>query len=132
MVALNMFFVPQVSRVLFFTNLLCCKELFVISCVLFFCVCLQDFTEMIVHHFATIVLMYFSWVLNFVRIGTIVLATHDAADTWLSVRNLAGHSHVVMFGRAISCRNVRPGDSHVITYGRALSCHNVWPGTLVS
>jgi len=40
---------------------------------------------MIIHHFATIVLMYFSWVLNFVRIGTIVLAVHDAADTWLAV-----------------------------------------------
>lgn len=40
---------------------------------------------MVVHHFATITLMYFSWVLNFVRIGTLVLAVHDAADTWLAV-----------------------------------------------
>ena len=40
---------------------------------------------MMIHHAATILLMYFSWVLNFVRIGTLVLVVHDAADTWLSV-----------------------------------------------
>ena len=40
---------------------------------------------MIIHHFATIVLMYFSWVLNFVRVGTLVLVVHDAADNWLAV-----------------------------------------------
>ena len=41
---------------------------------------------MMVHHVATIVLMYFSWVLNFVRVGSLVLVVHDAADSWLSVR----------------------------------------------
>lgn len=41
---------------------------------------------MTVHHVATIVLMYFSWVLNFVRVGALVLVVHDAADSWLSVR----------------------------------------------
>lgn len=42
---------------------------------------------MMVHHVATIVLMYFSWVLNFVRVGSLVLIVHDAADSWLSVRD---------------------------------------------
>ena len=42
---------------------------------------------MMVHHVATIVLMYFSWVLNFVRVGSLVLIVHDAADSWLSVRH---------------------------------------------
>ena len=42
---------------------------------------------MTVHHVATIVLMYFSWILNLVRAGSLVLVVHDAADTWLSVRN---------------------------------------------
>lgn len=46
---------------------------------------LQDFKELIVHHVATILLMYFSWLTNFVRVGTLVLLAHDAADPWLGV-----------------------------------------------
>ncbi|XP_060598839.1 ceramide synthase 2-like isoform X2 [Ruditapes philippinarum] len=49
----------------------------------------KDFKEMIIHHFATIVLMYFSWVLNFVRVGTLVLVVHDAADTWLALAKMS-------------------------------------------
>lgn len=49
----------------------------------------KDFTQMIVHHIATMVLMYFSWVLNFVRIGTLVLVVHDAADTWLALAKMS-------------------------------------------
>ena len=40
---------------------------------------------MIVHHVATVVLLYFSWVMNFVPVGTLVLLVHDAADSWLAV-----------------------------------------------
>jgi hypothetical protein len=40
---------------------------------------------MIVHHFATIALMVFSWVDNCVRSGTLVLAVHDAVDYWMEV-----------------------------------------------
>jgi len=53
--------------------------------------CLQDFLEMTVHHLATISLLYFSWMVNFVRIGSFVLIIHDVADPWLSVRSLAYH-----------------------------------------
>ncbi|XP_045167942.2 ceramide synthase 2-like [Mercenaria mercenaria] len=49
----------------------------------------KDFKEMIIHHFATIVLMYFSWVLNFVRVGTLVLVVHDAADNWLALAKMS-------------------------------------------
>ncbi|XP_052801525.1 ceramide synthase 2-like isoform X2 [Mya arenaria] len=49
----------------------------------------KDFKEMVTHHFATIVLMYFSWILNFARIGTIVLAVHDSADTWLALTKMS-------------------------------------------
>lgn len=51
----------------------------------------KDFKELIVHHFATITLMYFSWVLNFVRIGTLVLLLHDAADPWLALAKMSGY-----------------------------------------
>ena len=40
---------------------------------------------MVVHHVATVMLMYFSWIMNFVRVGTLVLLVHDAADSWLAV-----------------------------------------------
>ncbi|XP_053390467.1 uncharacterized protein LOC128553351 [Mercenaria mercenaria] len=49
----------------------------------------KDFKEMIIHHFATIVLMYFSWVLNFVRVGTLMLVVHDAADNWLALAKMS-------------------------------------------
>ncbi|KAL4222919.1 Ceramide synthase 5 [Mactra antiquata] len=49
----------------------------------------KDFKEMIIHHFATMVLMYFSWLLNFVRVGTLVLVVHDAADTWLALAKMS-------------------------------------------
>ncbi|ELT87375.1 hypothetical protein CAPTEDRAFT_170489 [Capitella teleta] len=40
----------------------------------------KDFTEMMVHHFATISLLGLSWCNNMVRIGTLVLIVHDAVD----------------------------------------------------
>lgn len=40
---------------------------------------------MIIHHIATIILLYFSWMMNLVRIGTLVLFVHDAADPFLAV-----------------------------------------------
>ena len=40
---------------------------------------------MMVHHVATIGLLSFSWVSNWVRAGSLVLLVHDAADSWLSV-----------------------------------------------
>ncbi|GFO24525.1 ceramide synthase 2 [Plakobranchus ocellatus] len=45
----------------------------------------KDFTEMIVHHVATLLLMGMSWANNFVRIGTLVLLVHDAVDSWMEV-----------------------------------------------
>eukprot|EP00123_Amoebidium_parasiticum_P021241 comp6394_c0_seq1/m.2194 comp6394_c0_seq1/g.2194 ORF comp6394_c0_seq1/g.2194 comp6394_c0_seq1/m.2194 type:complete len:416 (-) comp6394_c0_seq1:195-1442(-) len=40
----------------------------------------KDFVEMAVHHWATIALLAFSYMANFVRIGTVVLLVHDFAD----------------------------------------------------
>lgn len=49
----------------------------------------KDFGQMIVHHISTILLMYFSWVVNFVRIGTLVLLVHDAADFPMAAAKMA-------------------------------------------
>jgi len=40
---------------------------------------------MIIHHIATIILLYFSWMMNLVRHGSLILFIHDAADPLLAV-----------------------------------------------
>jgi ceramide synthetase len=43
----------------------------------------SDAVEMIIHHLATIMLIGFSWLANFTRIGTSILLVHDLADIFL-------------------------------------------------
>ncbi|XP_045169986.2 ceramide synthase 2-like isoform X2 [Mercenaria mercenaria] len=50
-----------------------------------------DFYQMFVHHVATIVLMNFSWMVNFVRIGTLVLIVHDVADPLLELTKMVNY-----------------------------------------
>lgn len=52
---------------------------------LIYVVLVQDFTEMMVHHFVCITLMVFSWCNNMVRIGGLVLLCHDAVDYLMEV-----------------------------------------------
>ncbi|XP_053398378.1 ceramide synthase 5-like [Mercenaria mercenaria] len=52
----------------------------------------KDFWLSAVHHFCTIVLMYFGWVLNFVRIGTFILLVHDASDPWVDLGKILVYS----------------------------------------
>ncbi|KAK3108214.1 hypothetical protein FSP39_003331 [Pinctada imbricata] len=52
----------------------------------------KDFTEMVVHHFVTLMLMFFSYGLNFIRVGTLVLVVHDASDFWMAAAKMAKYS----------------------------------------
>jgi len=52
----------------------------------------KDFWQMFVHHIATILLLSFSYIVNFVRIGTLVLVIHDAGDYWLEGGKMAKYA----------------------------------------
>ncbi|KAK7930484.1 hypothetical protein WMY93_006879 [Mugilogobius chulae] len=52
----------------------------------------KDFREQIVHHCATLVLMSFSWCVNYIRVGTLVLLVHDASDVLLESAKLFNYA----------------------------------------
>ena len=45
----------------------------------------KDFWQMLAHHIVTLLLIHFSWITNFVRIGTLIMLLHDFADIFLDV-----------------------------------------------
>lgn len=57
----------------------------------------KDFVEMVVHHIVTLLLLTFSWMVNFTRIGALVLAVHDGCDVFLQLAKLFNYMHLQMF-----------------------------------
>lgn len=45
----------------------------------------SDFWQMLVHHFITLALIGVSWTMNMVRVGTLILVSHDAVDILIDV-----------------------------------------------
>ncbi|XP_061102182.1 ceramide synthase 2 [Conger conger] len=52
----------------------------------------KDFKEQIIHHFATLILLAFSWCANYIRIGTLVMIIHDASDVLLESAKLFNYA----------------------------------------
>ncbi|XP_008336456.2 ceramide synthase 2-like [Cynoglossus semilaevis] len=52
----------------------------------------QDFKEQIIHHLATLVLLSFSWCVNYIRVGTLVMLVHDASDVLLESAKLFNYA----------------------------------------
>lgn len=52
---------------------------------LFIFLFLQDFKEQVIHHVATIALIGFSWLVNYIRAGTLIMLVHDASDYLMEV-----------------------------------------------
>jgi hypothetical protein len=47
---------------------------------------------MFLHHIVTIFLMVFSYICNFVRVGSVILLLHDSADYWLELAKMATYA----------------------------------------
>ncbi|KAJ0001901.1 hypothetical protein NQD34_001697 [Periophthalmus magnuspinnatus] len=52
----------------------------------------KDFREQIIHHCATLVLLSFSWCVNYIRVGTLVMLVHDASDVLLESAKLFNYA----------------------------------------
>ncbi|XP_062998250.1 ceramide synthase 3 isoform X2 [Elgaria multicarinata webbii] len=52
----------------------------------------KDFKAHVVHHLAALCLMFTSWSANYVRLGTLVIIVHDAADYWLEAAKLFNYA----------------------------------------
>lgn len=52
----------------------------------------RDFWEMVVHHVATLFLVGFSYVANFMRMGSIMLLLHDLSDPFLEAAKLFNYA----------------------------------------
>ena len=51
----------------------------------------KDYVQRLVHHVAAISLIFISWVVNFVRIGSLVLLIHDWADVFLDLSKMTNY-----------------------------------------
>ncbi|KAM3938893.1 ceramide synthase 4 [Leptodactylus fuscus] len=52
----------------------------------------KDLKEQTIHHFATVILITFSYCANYIRAGTLVMLLHDAADYFLELAKMCNYS----------------------------------------
>ncbi|XP_070567073.1 ceramide synthase 6-like isoform X1 [Ptychodera flava] len=51
----------------------------------------KDFMQMFVHHIVTILLISFSWTVNMIRIGALVIVVHDCSDILLEAAKMTNY-----------------------------------------
>lgn len=54
----------------------------------FFDVKRKDFWQIFIHHMITNLLLYISWIMNWTRIGSLVLLLHDSSEIFLEVSKM--------------------------------------------
>ena len=54
----------------------------------------KDFTEMFIHHLATLALLTLSWTTQMHRIGSLVILVHDFADHWMELAKMARYANL--------------------------------------
>jgi ceramide synthetase len=54
----------------------------------------KDFVEMVLHHIVTLLLIVFSFLFDFRRIGVVIMLVHDVSDPFLEFAKLANYSKV--------------------------------------
>jgi sphingoid base N-palmitoyltransferase len=52
----------------------------------------KDFWQTFIHHIATLMLVYISWVCNFHRIGSLILLVHDSAEAVMEAAKAAKYA----------------------------------------
>ena len=76
---------PQKASALGYRTLYLVELGFWLSCCLYLCfeTRRKDFVEMSIHHLSTVVLVTFSYLLDFARPGLLIMTIHDMADVFL-------------------------------------------------
>ncbi|CAG0883908.1 unnamed protein product [Cyprideis torosa] len=62
----------------------------------------KDFWQTAIHHLTTLLLLYFSWMLNWMRVGAVILLLHDISDIFLQASN-ESRSPSAAANRAAEC-----------------------------
>jgi ceramide synthetase len=52
----------------------------------------SDYIALIVHHSATLCLLYFSYILGYFRVGMVIAFLHDLSDPFMEIAKIALYS----------------------------------------
>ncbi|XP_038076445.1 ceramide synthase 6-like [Patiria miniata] len=61
----------------------------------------KDFVANVIHHIATVLLISFSYICNFTRIGSLVMVIHDISDIFLEGAKVANYAGFVIFAHIL-------------------------------